>query len=62
MFYTVHMKTKADLLTRPYAVRLSDDDYDRLLRLSKQTKAVSNAEVFREALKVYEVHLKQKES
>ena len=62
MFYTVHMKTKADLFTRPYALRISDEDHARMLRLSKQTKAVSNAEVFREALKVYEVHLKQKES
>ena len=32
MFYTVHMKTKADLFTRPYALRISDEDHARLLR------------------------------
>ena len=56
------MKTIDDWRIEPFSMQLSLSDLERLRWIRTKSRLVSSAEVFREALKVYEVHLKQKES
>ncbi len=56
------MKTIDDRRTEPFSMRLSLSDLERLRWVRTKSRLVSSAEVFREALKVYETYLKQKES
>ena len=56
------MKTIADRLTERLEIRLSVDTLNRLRNLRKRTKAVSTAEVVREALKEYESSLNTKDA
>ena len=56
------MKTTDDFRTRRLELRLSESEADSLNDMREQTKAASNAEVVRQALKEYESLLNKRKS
>lgn len=60
--HTFSMKTTDDFRTRRLELRLSESEADSLNDMREQTKAASNAEVVRQALKEYESLLNKRKA